>query len=151
MSLATLVLTVGVLVPSPGDARPFAALFAVPSITLEAPPPPATNGDYQDLDLASWIYVSTAAADWSVTAACGGDSSRCSNKHYGGLFLWELKHEAASVPLGLAIDAGILLAVRELVAPEYPRLARLLLYGLSAARVVVLSHKVSQLRRDDRR
>jgi hypothetical protein len=151
MPLATLLLTAGVLVPMPpAAARPFADLFAVPPVITNAPA--ANNGDYEGLDFASWIYVATAAGDWTVTAACGGNESRCRAEHTGGLFLWDIKHEAVAVPVGIAIDAAILVAVRELVGPDHPKIARGILYALSAARVVVLSHKISQLRRDpDRR
>src|SRR4051812_13615062 len=83
------------------------------------------------LDHASWFYIATASADWSVTAVCA--RVMCGDKTQSGLFLRGVEPSWA-IPLGLAIDAAIVVGVRELVAPEHPKLARVLLYGLGGAR-----------------
>jgi hypothetical protein len=143
----------GLLLGAPAHAQPSpllaAWLEAVPiaPFTEPARAAPVSNGDYdRDLDSATWVYLATAAADWTATAACGSTKVRCGAEHQGGLFLHNIKHEAVAVTFGLAIDAAAVYLVREFLAPEYPKVARGLLYVLSGGRVVATSLKVADLR-----
>lgn len=97
------------------------------------------------LNHATWTFVATAAADWSVYAACVHD--RCGEKTQTGLFLHGVRREAA-IPIGLAIDAALAVGLRKFVGEDYPRLAEIALYVLSGARVVVLTDRIHDLRKD---
>jgi hypothetical protein len=97
------------------------------------------------LNTATWTYVATAGADWAVYAVCVEVTCTDSGKTQTGQFLHGVK-PAAAVPIGLAIDVGIVLAIREWLAPEHPKLAQFLLYGLSGARVIVLTDRIRDLR-----
>lgn len=110
---------------------------------------PQERKDREALNTASWVYIATAAADWSVTAVCA--KVLCFDSTQTGLFLNGIENEHIAIPLGLAIDAGLLYAIREGVAPDHPKLARGLLYVLSAARGVVVVAKVNDLRDHARR
>lgn len=98
------------------------------------------------LNTALWVYGATASADWAVTAVCL--KVPCGSTPQVGLFLHGIDEPRVSVPLGLAIDAAIAWSVREYVAPEHPRIALVLLYGLSGARVVVTATHINYLRRN---
>lgn len=102
------------------------------------------HADADRLNHATWVYVATAGADWTVTAACIDDAT-CGDRSRAGLFLYGAKPGAA-VPLGLAIDGALVYVLRELLAPEHPRLAEIALYVLSGARVVVTTTTVYDLR-----
>ena len=105
----------------------------------------AERADREHLNTATWVYVSTAGADWAVWAVCAEVKCNDSGKTQTGLFLHGVK-PAAALPIGLAIDAAIVVTVRELVAPDHPKLARWLLYGLSGVRVIVLTDRIRDLR-----
>ena len=103
--------------------------------------------DHQNLDAlnhATWFYVGTAAADWSVTAVCA--RVLCGDRTQTGLFLHGVERPAWSIPLGLAIDAGTVWTIRAFIAPDYPKAARVLLYGLGGARLIFVTNKVTDLR-----
>jgi hypothetical protein len=102
------------------------------------------HDDRDALNTASWVYVATAAADWSVTAVCA--RVLCGTKTQTGLFLYGVEDDRWAIPLGLATDAIVVYGVREFVAPDHPKLARALLYGASAVRLVFIVNKVSDLR-----
>ena len=143
MSIAVLALAAALSTALPQTTANLASwLHSVPLPTVEAPP---LNGQYdRDLDAATWVYVATAAADWTITPVCYAQGC---GVHKAGLFLYDVK-QAAAIPLGLAIDAGIVWVVREHLAPDHPKLARSLLYALSAVRVVFVATKVHDLTRD---
>jgi hypothetical protein len=100
--------------------------------------------DRDALNTASWVYVSTAAADWSVTAVCA--RVFCGTRTQTGLFFYGVEDPKVAIPLGLAADALFVYLTREFVAPDHPKIARSLLYGGSAVRLVFLSNKVRDLR-----
>lgn len=101
------------------------------------------HADLDALNTASWVYIGTAAADWSVTAVCA--KVLCGDRTQTG-FLYGVEKPAAAIPIGLAIDAAVLIGVREWLAPDHPKIARALLYGLSGVRVVFVANKVNDLR-----
>src|SRR5262245_59111148 len=101
--------------------------------------------DRDALNAATWLYAGVAGADWAVTIACV--DVPCFEKTQAGFFLRGVKPKAA-IPLGIAIDVSLAVAIRELVAPEHPKLARWLLHGLSGGRLVLVSSRLSALRRN---
>jgi len=107
------------------------------------------HADADALNTATWFYLGTAAADWSVTAVC--DKVFCGDRTQTGLFIRGIEDPKASVPLGLAVDALTVILIRQVVAPYNQRLARVLLYGLGGARVVFVANKVNDLRDHTRR
>jgi hypothetical protein len=115
---------------------------------FQAPAAATTKAPTYDraLDAATWTYVATAGADWALTAVCL--ELACGDEPSVGLFVYGVENEKKAVGLGLLIDVGLVLVVRELVAPEYPKLAQVLLYTLSAARVTVTSLKIADLRKN---
>lgn len=103
------------------------------------------HADLDALNHATWFYVGTAAADWSVTAVCARVTCSDDGHTQAGLFLHGVEPRW-SIPLGLAIDAGLVYAIRAFIAPDNPKLARVLLYGFGGARVVFVTTKVTDLR-----
>jgi len=102
------------------------------------------HADQDALNTATWVYISAAAADWSVTAVCA--KVICGDTHTQTGFLYGIEKPAAAIPLALALDAVIVIGVRELVAPDHPKIARALLYGTGAVRLVFVANKVNDLR-----
>jgi hypothetical protein len=145
--MKTLVLTLllwpaGVAAQTPiADA---VAAFQAPSAV--ATPPKAQSST--DLDFATWTYVATAAADWSVTAVCFKVPCSDDPTPSVGLFVYGVEDQKKAIALGLVIDVAIVLAVRQWVAPEWPRAAEVILYGLSGARVVTTTLKIADLRQN---
>jgi hypothetical protein len=136
--LALLLWPAGVVAQTP-IADAVAAFQAPAAATTPAKPDRA-------LDAATWTYVATAGADWALTAVCL--ELACGDEPSVGLFVYGVEDQKKAVGLGLLIDVGIVLVVRELVAPDYPKLAQVLLYTLSAARVTVTSLKIADLRKN---
>ena len=104
----------------------------------------AEREEREALNQATWVYIAAAAADWSVTAVCA--RVICGERTQTGLVLYGVEDARWAIPLGLAIDAVFVFGVRELVAPDHPKLARGLLYGASAVRLVFVVDKVNDLR-----
>ena len=97
-----------------------------------------------DLNAATWVYVAAASADWTATAVC--ERALCGERTMTGLVLYGVEDSRVAIPIGLAIDALFIYGVREIVAPDHPKLARGLLYGASAVRLVFTVNKVNDLR-----
>lgn len=100
--------------------------------------------DRDALNIASWVYISAAAADYSVTAVCA--RVLCGDRTQTGLFFYGIEEPKIAIPLAIAADALVLWGVREFVAPDHPKIARALLYGSSGFRLVLITNKVSDLR-----
>jgi hypothetical protein len=139
LALGLVLLPAGVAAQTPiADA---VAAFQAPAATTPAKPDRA-------LDAATWTYVATAGADWALTAVCLELACHGEDAPSVGLFVYGVENEKKAVALGLAIDVAVVLVVREWVAPDYPTLARVLLYGLSAARVTSTTLKIADLRKN---
>jgi hypothetical protein len=138
--LALLLWPAGVAAQTP-IADAVAAFQAPAAVTTPAKPDRA-------LDAATWTYVATAGADWALTAVCLELACHGEDAPSVGLFVYGVEDPKKAVALGLAIDVAVVLAVREWVAPDYPTLARVLLYGLSAARVTSTTLKIADLRKN---
>jgi len=130
-----------VLLPSPTPIADAVAAF-------QPPPAAATVAAERALDGATWTYVATAGADWALTAVCLKLACHGEDAPSVGLFVYGVEDQKKAVTLGLLIDVGIVIVVREFVAPDHPKLAQVLLYGLSAARVTVTTLKISDLRQN---
>lgn len=105
----------------------------------------AEHDERDALNTASWVYVAAASADWSLTAVCA--RVVCFDEHsQTGLFLYGVERPALAIPIGVAIDVVWVYGIREFVAPDHPKLARALLYGSSAVRLVFTVSKINDLR-----
>jgi hypothetical protein len=122
------------------------SLRALSNAPIDQPTIAILKKEHDDADAlndATWFYIATASADWSVTAVCA--RVMCGDKTQSGLFLHGVEPKWA-IPIGVAIDAAIVLGVRELVAPDHPKIARALLYGLGGTRLLFVTYKVNDLR-----
>jgi hypothetical protein len=54
------------------------------------------------------------------------------------------------VPVGLGIQAAVLIVIHRVIAPRWPHAAELLLYGLSAFHTVGATHQAAGARRATR-
>ena len=105
-----------------------------------------TKPTKDDLLMPTFVYAATAGADWAVTSICL--KVHCDESPYVGLVPTGVDGPKKGVSLALAIDFGVAVAIRYWVYPKYPKLAKTLLYGLSAVRVTVMTHRISDLRRN---
>ena len=94
-------------------------------------------------DTALWVFVAAASADWSVTAVCYDIDCGANTKGFAGA----IDSPKKATGVGLLIDGAFLYVVREWVAPDHPKVAATLFYTGAVLRVILVTHKISDLRR----
>jgi hypothetical protein len=94
-------------------------------------------------DTALWVFVAAASADWSVTAVCYDIDCGANTKGFAG----SIDSPKKATGVGLLIDGAFLYVVREWVQPDHPKVAATLFYTAAVLRVVLVTHKISDLRR----
>jgi hypothetical protein len=110
----------------------------------QAPPYPDAAGPPKKDDTALWVFVAAASADWSVTAVCYDIDCGANTKGFAGA----IDSPKKATGVGLLIDGAFLYVVREWVQPDHPKVAATLFYAGAVLRVILVTHKVSDLRRN---
>jgi hypothetical protein len=85
----------------------------------------------QDLTMPTTFYLTASAVDWATAApACQiGCKSRTGLLPY-------VDSARVAVPLGVALDVGVLYLTHKWIAPRWPKLAEGILYALTVVRAV---------------
>lgn len=110
----------------------------------------AEKAERDRLNLATFVFLGAAGADWAVTSVCA--EVRC-NDHAGYSASYFIggdgfENKGTAIVLGLALDTAIVLFAREVVADDHPKLARAILFIAAGVRVVIMTNKIGDLRRN---
>ena len=150
----TMVVGLGLLSAAPvaaqslGEVLRHPPLYGLGQQTVPSKGPSPPYPDAADLyghkhdDTALWVFVAAASADWSVTMVCFEQECGTNTK---GFTTIDSPSKASAV--GLLIDGAFGYFVREWVQPDSPRLAQVLFYGAAALRAILVTHKITDLRR----
>jgi hypothetical protein len=130
------------------DAQTLRDVLREPPLYTLAQAPPYHDdaaGPARD-DTALWVFVASASADWSVTAVCF--EFQCGPSTAGFTTINAPKKGTA---VGLLVDGAFAVAVREWIQPDHPKLAQALFYGGAVIRLLLVTQKIGDLRRNTAR
>jgi hypothetical protein len=133
-----------VLAAGAAEAQPLGEVLRRPPLyALDQAPPYRDDaaGPKKD-DTALWVFVAAASADWSVTAVCYDIDCGANTKGFAG----SIDSPKKATGVGLLIDGAFLYVVREWVAPDHPKVAATLFYTGAVLRIILVTHKISDLR-----
>jgi hypothetical protein len=133
-----------VLAAGGAEAQTLGELLRNPPLyALEQAPPYHDDaaGPKRD-DTALWVFVAAASADWSVTAVCYDIDCGANTKGFAG----SIESPKKATGVGLLIDGAFLYVVREWVQPDHPKVAATLFYAGAVLRIILVTHKISDLR-----
>ncbi len=102
----------------------------------------------QSLRTATQVFAVTAAADWTMT---GIGLSRGAFTELNPSLRWAQNDPARVVAAGVALDVAGVYALHHWVAPRHPKVAVVVLYAQSAARVYFVSRGVQFMQQQGRR
>jgi hypothetical protein len=129
------------------QAQPLGEVLRHPPLYALAQAPPYRDDDPPKRDdTALWVFVAAASADWSVTAICF--QLECGPNTKGFTTIDSTKK---ATTVGLLIDGGLIYGVREWLQPDHPKLAQAIFYGAAVVRLLLVTQKVSDLRRNTTR
>jgi hypothetical protein len=132
------------LVTGGAEAQTLGDVLRRPPLYALAQAPPYRDdaaGPTRD-DTALWVFVAAASADWAVTAVCYDIDCGANTKGFAG----SIESPKKATGVGLLIDGAFLYVVREWVQPDHPKVAAMLFYAGAVLRIILVTHKISDLR-----